>query len=82
MSAPTKAVEAMFVDEKLRLAGHKVLNWQLGNAAVQTDPAGNVKVSKQKSTERIDGVVSLVMAVGVHMGESMKPADLPEISFW
>jgi phage terminase large subunit-like protein len=82
MSAPTKAVEAMFVDAKLRLAGHKVLNWQLGNAAVQTDPAGNVKVSKQKSTERIDGVVSLVMAVGVHMGESMKPADLPEISFW
>ena len=82
MSAPTKAVEAMFVDEKLRLAGHKVINWQLGNAAVQTDPAGNVKVSKQKSTERIDGVVSLVMAVGVHMGESTKPADLPEISFW
>jgi hypothetical protein len=26
--------------------------------------------------------VSLVMALGVHMGESMKPADLPEISFW
>jgi phage terminase large subunit-like protein len=82
MSAPTKKIEGMFVDGKLRLAGNKPLNWQLGNAAVQTDPAGNVKVSKAKSTERVDGVVSLVMACGVHMGESMKPADLPEISFW
>jgi phage terminase large subunit-like protein len=82
MTAPTRKIEGMFVDGKLRLAGNKVLNWQLGNAAVQTDPAGNVKVSKQKSTERIDGVVALIMAAGVHMGESMKPADLPEISFW
>jgi phage terminase large subunit-like protein len=82
MSAPSKKIEAMFADCKLRLAGCKPLNWQLGNAAVQIDPAGNVKVSKAKSTERVDGVVSLVMACGVHMGESMKPADLPEISFW
>ena len=82
MSAPSKKIEAMFVDCKLRLAECKPLNWQLGNAAVQIDPAGNVKVSKAKSTERVDGVVSLVMACGVHMGESMKPLDLPEISFW
>jgi hypothetical protein len=27
-------------------------------------------------------VVATIMAVGVHMGESMKPADMPEISFW
>jgi phage terminase large subunit-like protein len=49
---------------------------------VQTDPSGNVKLSKQKSTERIDSAVALAMACGIHMGESQKPASLPEIAFW
>ena len=82
MTAPSRRLESLTIDGKLRHAGHPVLNWQAGNVAVQMDPAGNIKPSKAKSTERIDGIVSLVMALGVHMGESMKPADLPEISFW
>jgi phage terminase large subunit-like protein len=82
MTAPSRRLESLTIDGKLRHAGHPVLNWQAGNVAVQMDPAANIKPSKAKSTERIDGIVSLVMALGVHMGESMKPADLPEISFW
>lgn len=82
MSAPSRRTEGLIVDGKLRHAGHPVLSWQAGNVAVQTDPAGNIKPSKAKSTERIDAIVALVMAIGVHMGESMKPAELPEISFW
>ena len=82
MTAPTRRVEALFVDGKMRLGESPFLSWQLGNAAAQTDPAGNVKVSKAKSTERVDAVVAMVMAVGVQMGESMKPAEMPEISFW
>jgi phage terminase large subunit-like protein len=66
----------------VRFGGNPLVSWQLGNAAVQTDPAGNVKVSKAKSTERVDSVVATIMAVGVHMGESMKQAEMPEISFW
>jgi len=82
MNAPTKALEAAFVDGNLRMAGNRVLGWQLGNAAVQMDPAGSVKLSKAKSTERIDGAVALAMACGIHMGEDMKPASMPEIDFW
>lgn len=82
MNAPTKALEAAFVDGNLRMAGNRCLGWQLGNAAVQLDPAGSVKLSKAKSTERIDGAVALAMACGIHMGEDMKPASMPEISFW
>ena len=82
MSSPTKAVEAKIVDGKLRLAGNRLLGWQLGNAAVQMDAAGNVKLSKAKSTERIDSAVALAMACGIHMGEQMKPAQMPEITFW
>jgi phage terminase large subunit-like protein len=43
-----------------------VLTWQAGNVAIQTDSAaGNIKPSKARSTERIDGIVSLIMAIGL-----------------
>jgi phage terminase large subunit-like protein len=38
------------------------------NVVVETDAAGNIKPSKSKSTERIDGIVAAVMAMGV-MGQ-------------
>jgi len=82
MSSPTKRLEALLVEGKLRLAGNRLLGWQLGNAAVQMDASGNVKLSKAKSTERIDGAVALAMACGIHMGEQQKPTEMPEISFW
>jgi phage terminase large subunit-like protein len=34
------------------------------NVAVSQDPAGNLKPAKDKSTERIDGIVALIMAIG------------------
>ena len=34
------------------------------NVAVETDAAGNLKPSKKKSTARIDGTVSGIMALG------------------
>jgi phage terminase large subunit-like protein len=40
-----------------------VLRWCAANAVVEQDAAGNIKPSKRKSTERIDGVVALVMAL-------------------
>jgi phage terminase large subunit-like protein len=66
MSAPAKRTEALCVAGKLLHGGHPVLTWQAGNVAIQSDYAGNIKPSKAKSTERIDGIVSLVMAIGIH----------------
>jgi hypothetical protein len=34
------------------------------NVAVAQDPAGNLKLAKPKSTERIDGIVATIMAIG------------------
>jgi phage terminase large subunit-like protein len=34
------------------------------NVAVETDAAGNIKPSKKASTERIDGIVALIMGLG------------------
>ena len=35
----------------------------MDNVYVKTDPAGNIKMDKEKSTERIDGAVATVMAL-------------------
>jgi phage terminase large subunit-like protein len=72
MSAPAKQLEAMVVSAKL-LHNNPVLDWQAGNVAIQQDHAGNIKPSKQKSTERIDGIVSLVMALGIMATATTKP---------
>jgi len=66
MSSPAKQLEALCVGGKLLHGGHKVLAWQASNVAVTHDHAENIKPSKSKSTERIDGIVSLVMAIGIH----------------
>ena len=43
--------------------GHPVLRWNMDNIFVRTDPAGNLKIDKEKSTEKVDGAVALVMAL-------------------
>jgi phage terminase large subunit-like protein len=63
LSAPSKALEAAILSRRLRHHGHPVLRWCVGNVAVESDAAGNIKPSKRASTERIDGVVALVIAI-------------------
>ena len=63
LSGPAKALETAILSRKLRHNGHDVLRWCVGNVALETDAAGNIKPRKAASTERIDGVVALVMAI-------------------
>jgi len=48
---------------KLAHGDHPVLAWMVDNIHVRTDPAGDIKPDKQKSTEKIDGVVATIMAI-------------------
>ena len=73
LSAPTKSLEKAILGGRLRHDGHPVLRWNISNAAVESDPAGNLKPSKTKSTERIDGVVALVMAVDLMNRQATTP---------
>jgi phage terminase large subunit-like protein len=63
LSAPTKSLEKAILSKTLRHSGHPVLRWNISNIAVETDPAGNLKLSKKVSTERIDGAAALVNAL-------------------
>jgi phage terminase large subunit-like protein len=70
MSAPTKELEKLVLGKQVNHAGNKVLRWMCSNLAMKTDPAGNIKPDKSKSTEKIDGMVSLVMALGSYMNDT------------
>jgi phage terminase large subunit-like protein len=54
-----------------------VTRWIAANVAVAQDPAGNLKPAKDKSTERIDGIVALIMALGRALVAQEEPQ--PEI---
>jgi len=67
MSAPTKELEKIVLAKELNHGGNKVLRWMCSNLAMKTDPAGNIKMDKAKSSEKIDGMIALVMALGSYM---------------
>jgi phage terminase large subunit-like protein len=64
MSAPSKEFETLLMARKIRHGGNRVLRWMASNVAIEQDAAGNIKPSKAKSTEKIDGVVASIMALG------------------
>ena len=78
MSAPTKEFYRLLMEGKIIHGGHPVMRWMAGNVVVDTDPAGNIKVTKAKSKEKIDGIVAAIMALDRavrHEGESRSVYD-------
>ena len=67
MGAPTKEFEKLVLTEKIEHFGNPVLRWMLASTVVKTDPAGNIKPDKEKSVQKIDGIVAGIMALGEWM---------------
>ncbi len=63
MSPPTKELMKLTLEKKLVHGGHPILRWNMDNVFIKTDPAGNIKADKEKSTEKIDGVIATIMAL-------------------
>lgn len=63
MSAPTKEFYCLLMEGRIIHGGNPVLRWMAGNVVIDTDPAGNIKVTKAKSKEKIDGIVAAIMAL-------------------
>ena len=63
MSPPTKELMKLVLERKIAHGGHPVLRWMMDNIFIRTDPAGNIKPDKEKSTEKIDGAVATIMAL-------------------
>lgn len=63
MSGPTKDFYRLLMEGQIIHGGNPVLRWMAGNAVIDTDPAGNIKVTKAKSKEKVDGIVASIMAL-------------------
>ena len=63
LSEPSKHLERLWLSRRLRHGGHPVLRWNASNTMVRTYEGDNILPSKKKSRERIDGIVSLIMAL-------------------
>ena len=63
MSPPTKEFYKLLMEGRIIHGGHPVMRWMAGNVVVDTDPAGNIKPTKAKSPEKIDGIVAAIMAL-------------------
>lgn len=75
-SEPMKDTEAMILSKKLTHNGDPVLTWNASNLVATKDPAENLKPNKEKSGEKIDGMIVVIMALGralVHQEED-KPS--------
>lgn len=63
MSPPMKELERLIAGHRLAHGNNPVLNWMADNLVARTDPAGNIKPDKEKSLEKIDGMVALIMGL-------------------
>ncbi len=72
MSPAMKTTEVLVGRKQIIHMGHPVLRWMVSNVSTKSDPAGNVKPDKTKSSRRIDGVVAMLMGIGeaTRSGES------------
>lgn len=76
MAAPTKELLGLLTGDRMQHGTNPVARWMASNVTVRTDPAGNQKPDKGKSTEKIDGIVAEIMALGRAMTqpESVEPS--------
>ena len=63
MSPGMKELYKLLLEGKVNHGGNPVLRWMAGNVVAEVDAAENIKPSKKKSTEKIDGIVALIMGL-------------------
>ncbi len=74
MSPALEEYERMLISGELRHDMNPVMTWNVASAIADTDPAGNRKLTKARSTGRIDGFVAALMAAGMTSKREDQPA--------
>lgn len=80
MSPPSKEMEKLVLQKKIIFPDNPALKWCFANVIVETDAAGNLKPSKKRSREKIDMVVSSIMALDGAI-RNQKKEVVPSISW-
>ena len=80
MSPGMKELYKLLLEGRINHGGNPVLRWMAGNVVAEVDAAENIKPSKKRSTEKIDGIVALIMGLdrAVRHEQSGSVYDQPE----
>ena len=65
ISEPMKTLEALVQDGRIAHNGDPVMRWMMGNVVAKLDAKDNIFPRKERYENKIDGVVALIMAVGL-----------------
>lgn len=65
---PTKGFERLMLQKRVKIDSNPLTKWQLNNVMLKTDLNGNVKPIKRNEENKIDGVVSMIMALAGYVG--------------
>jgi len=65
LGGASKQLERLTLSGMIDSGGHPVMDWMVSNVAKYEDSNGNIKPDKAKSSEKIDGISCLVMALGL-----------------
>ena len=79
MSGPTKEAERLVLSNGFHHGGQPLLRRHAQSVAVQTDPAGNLKPAKDKSSQRIDGIVAWLMALGIAARDRGREVNIDDL---
>lgn len=78
MSPPSKEFLNIILQNRIKHGANRTLRWNASNVTVESDAAGNIKPSKKKSTQRIDGVVATIMGLDRVLRTIGETAVIPE----
>jgi phage terminase large subunit-like protein len=67
MNAPTKEYQRLMLTNSINVGKNPVSRWHNSNIELDVNPAGDIKITKAKSTEKVDGMIALIMAMGEKM---------------
>jgi phage terminase large subunit-like protein len=81
MSFPTKEFEKKVIEGSLAHQGNPCMDWMMRNVQLSTDTNDNVKIDKKRSTEKVDGPVATIMALGGYIKETFQP-EINEPFIW
>jgi phage terminase large subunit-like protein len=67
INPPTKEFERLFSNGLINHGSNTLLRWMMGNVHIITNSNGDIRPDKKSSSEKIDGVVSGIIAVGQYL---------------
>lgn len=77
MSPTIKEFENILIDKRIEIVRNEAFTWMAKNVTAIIDDAGNIKYSKSKSKNKIDGIIAMIMGLhGAILSANTKTFDI------